>query len=84
MAKKKLYKSVLKVIIISDEPYPDSVNLDHVKYDITDGHCSGILEWDTLNAEVVGAEAVKEMHEQGSDVEFFQMDEEGNDLEEDY
>ena len=84
MTKKKLYKSVLKVIIVSDEPYPDSVNLEQVNYDITEGHNSGILEWEYLNAEIVGAEAVKAMEEQGSDPEFFQMDDEGNELEEDY
>ena len=84
MAQKKLYKSVLKVVIISDEPYPDSVNLEQVSYDITEGHNSGILEWEYLNAEVVGMEAVKEMDEQGSDYSFFGMDENGEELEEDY
>lgn len=82
MAKKKLYKSVLRVEILSEEPFPESVSLEDVKYEITDGHCSGILNWETHNSEIVGAEASKEVLNQGTDPEFFQMDEEGNEIDE--
>ena len=84
MAKKKIYKSVLRVEILSEEPYPESVNLDTVSYDITDGHCSGMLEWESHNAELVGEEGAKALMNQGSDPEFFLMDEDGNELEDDY
>lgn len=79
--KAKLYKSVLKVEILSEEPYPDVLSLHQVSYDIVEGECSGVMEWEYLNAELHGAEAVKECEKHGSDPEFFQMDNEGNEIE---
>lgn len=80
--KGKLYKSVLKVEILSEEPYPDVMSLNQVAFDIVEGECSGVIEWDYLNAELHGTEAVKECEKHGSDPEFFQMDEDGNKIEE--
>jgi len=81
MSKGKLYKSVLKVEILSEVPYPDVMSLDQVAFDIVEGECSGVIEWESLNAELHGTEAVKECEKHGSDPEFFQMDENGNLLE---
>jgi hypothetical protein len=81
MAKKKIiYKSVLRVEILSEEPLPDSVSLDTVNYQITDGDWSGALDWEWHNAELHGAEGAKALMNQGSDPEFFQMDEDGNEI----
>jgi len=80
--KKKIYKSVLRVEILSEEPLNDCLSLSDIDYETTEGHCSGHLDWESHNAEVVGKEAVNEMHKHGSDPEFFQMDGEGNSLDE--
>jgi len=80
--KSKLYKSVLKVEILSETPYPDVISLSQVDFDIIEGDCSGIIEWESLNAELHGSEAVKECEKHGSSPEFFQMDEDGNEIEE--
>ena len=82
MTKKKLYKSVLRVEILSEEPYPESVSLEDVKYDITEGHHSGILNWESHNKEFVGVKAIEEVNKQGTDLEFFQMDKDGNEIDE--
>jgi len=80
--KKKLYKSVLRVEILSEEPYPESVNLNNVKYNITEGHHSGIFNWETHNKVLVGVKATEEVRKHGTDLEFFQMDKDGNDIDE--
>ena len=80
MTKKKLYKSVLKIEVLSEEPLPDDVTLNTTQYEINQGDWSGLIEWDYKNAEIVGAEAVNAVQNQGSDPEFFQMDEDGNEM----
>ena len=81
MEKKKIYKSVLRVEILSEEPYPDSVTLEDVAYDIKDGECSGIINWESHNAELIGKEGVNECDKHGSCPSFFRMDEDGNEIE---
>ena len=81
--KKKLYRTVIQIEVLSDEPYEGN-DLETIAYDITDGHCSGLLSDVVRNEEITGEDAVKQVKEHGSDPEFFEMDEEGNELEEDY
>ena len=80
--KAKIYKSVLRVEILSEEPLPDSISLRTIDYEITNGEWSGAMDWESHNAELHGVEGVKALMDQGSDPEFFQMDEDGNKLEE--
>lgn len=82
MAKKKIYKSVLRVEILSEEPIKDCVELNGVHWQITNGDWSGAMDWESHNAELVGKEGAKALMDQGSDPEFFQMDEDGNDIDE--
>ena len=82
MSKKTIYKSVLKVTVLSDEPLPECISLEDVQYEITEGHCLGHVEWDYNNAQIVGAEAVMNILQVGSQPEFFELDDKGNDLEE--
>ena len=81
MAKKKIYKSVLRVEILSEEPIDDCIKLNDIDYQITNGDWSGAMDWEHHNAELHGMEAVTNVQNQGSDPEFFQMDEEGNEIE---
>lgn len=80
MAKKMIYKSVLTVEILSDTPLED-MDLAGVAYAITDGDCSGRVNWQSRNNVLVGKEAANAMIHQGSSPEFFQMDRNGNELE---
>jgi hypothetical protein len=81
--KKKYYKSVIQIEILSDEPYEDGKSLDDIKYDINEGHCSGILSMVEHNQELNGFEMARALESQGSDPEFFGIDQNGEDLDED-
>ena len=76
---KTFYKTIVKVTILSEEPYPDTYNLQQIHYDIQEGDCSGVYE--EIDRKEIDAEtAAKELIKQGSDPEFFQLDEDGNDV----
>lgn len=80
---KKLYRTVIQIEVLSDEPY-EGTDLDTIMYDITDGHCSGLVSDVTRNETLEGSAAVNEVKKHGTDLDFFQMDEEGNEIDEDF
>lgn len=55
--------------------------MHQVANDIMDGDCSGKATTMVENQVVSGKRMAKLLQEQGSDPEFFQLDENGNDLE---
>lgn len=77
-SKRKFYKTTLKIEILSEEPFEwDSI--DSIAYSITEGDCSGNV--DHVKSEILTAKkVVQELINQGSDSEFFQLDEDGNDI----
>jgi len=81
MTKRKFYRTVVQIEILSEEPYEGS-DLASIMYDITEGHCSGEVENIARNEEKNGKEMADLLIAQRSDPEFFQLDEEGNDTEE--
>lgn len=74
--KKKLYKTVIQVEILSEEPYKGE-ELDTIHNDITFGHCSGIARDVSRNQELEGRAAAEEVKRHGTTLEFFQMNEAG-------
>ena len=81
MTKRKFYRTTIQIEILSEEPYT-SVSLEDINYDITDGHCSGELKDVVRNEEKSGKEMAALLMAQRSDPEFFQLTEDGEDLEE--
>lgn len=75
---KKIYKTVFTVEVLSEEPI-ESTSLYELAEETTNGSWSGILEL-TSSTELTGNEAVVEIRKQGSDESFFNIDEEGKDL----
>lgn len=76
---RKFYKTVIKVEVLSEEPF-DYDNLSDIHNQITDGDCSG--EYTTTKITILTAkQAASTLIRQGSDPEFFQLDRNGNDLE---
>lgn len=73
MAKRKLYKTVIEVTVLSEEaPVPDGCGLDHIHNQITDGDWSGHIEikkTERLNC----TEMAYALQAQGSDPSFFQL-----------
>ena len=78
-SKRKFYKTVLTVEVLSEEPF-ECNDLGDVNYAITQGDCSGTMDCGTSKKISAGTMA-KALLKQGSDPEFFGLDEEGNDLE---
>ena len=80
MSKRKFYKTVIQITVLSEEPF-EYENLSQVDYAITDGGCSG--DYKTVTAKIInGKEAAKELLRQGSDTDFFELTENGEDLQE--
>ena len=79
MTDRKFYKTVVKIEILSDEEVPDSMSLDFIQDQITNGCWSGIINH-SLSKILNGKQAAKALINQGSDPEFFMIDEKGNDI----
>jgi len=81
MTERKFHRYVVKVEILSeDELDLSAMGLSGISYAITEGDCSG--DYEIAEHEVVnGKEMAELLLAQGSDSAFFQLDEDGNDLE---
>ena len=82
-SKRKFYRTVVRFeVLTEDDPMP-SISLEDLAYETTEGHYSGrFLDNFPDNEELDGPTAAKALIAQGSDPEFFMLDEDGNDLEE--
>jgi len=81
MAKKRLYRKVIRFEILSETPFSESLSLEMINEECMDGSWSGqFLDDQVTNQIVVGKNAVKRVNAQGSEASFFNMDEDGNDL----
>lgn len=78
--KRKFYKAVIQFEILSEKPIPD-MSLEDIAYETREGHMSGYF-LDTKRTTLTGKQMAVALSSQGSDPEFFQLDEKGNDLEE--
>lgn len=79
---RKFYRAVFHYEVLSEEPIED-MSLEDIDYECRDGHCSGAFFGEVDRTELTGPEMAKALQTQGSDPEFFQLDEEGNDLDAD-
>jgi len=79
---KKFFKTTIQIEILSEVKY-NSTDLEQIKYDITEGHCSGVVDVKGYE-ELTPAQAAKALRAQGSDPEFFNLNDEGEVVEEDW
>lgn len=82
MAREKFYKYVYQVVVLSEEPRHFD-NLSEIDYQIKDGDCVGEVSLKEAK-ELTGPEMAEALSDVGSEPEFFQLDMDGNPLEEDY
>lgn len=81
MTKKKvLYRSVIQIEVLSEEPIPEDMSIDDIEEECNTGSYSGVHDWKVRNEKIEGLDAVKATQAQGSSIDFFMMDEEGNEL----
>jgi hypothetical protein len=75
---REFYRTVIHVEVLSEEPYVFNGDLRTVAEDICTGNCSGIART-VLEEQCNGARMAQLLISQGSDPEFFQLDEAGFD-----
>lgn len=80
ISKRKFYKTVIIVEILSEKPNYEPVSLHSLSDDISTGDCSG--SWTVKKQTVLnGKQMAKALEKQGSDPEFFNLTEKGEDIE---
>jgi hypothetical protein len=79
-SKRKFYKTEIKVIVLSEDPY-NYESLSQVAFDIEEGECSGQVKVEK-QSKLSGELMAQALQEQGSDPQFFQLTEEGEDIDE--
>ena len=73
----KYFKTTFVIEVLSEDlPIDDDVTLSQLEYLITEGDCSGLIR-QTAVVELSAEEVAKELIAQGSDPEFFGLDEDG-------
>jgi hypothetical protein len=81
MAKqKKIYRTIITLTVLSDYPLPEGMSLEEIDGECSDGEMTGKTDWLECNKELQGEAAANAMRDVGSATEFFQMDENGNEL----
>jgi hypothetical protein len=80
MAKKKLYRTVIQIEVLSEEPIDTDMSLDDIEEECNTGSYSGVHDWIVTNEVLEGQAAADATLKQGSSPDFFQMDENGNEL----
>ena len=84
MAEKQLYRTVIKLEVLSEEPIQDGITLSSIVYECENGVLSGLTNFKVVNEPIVGKAAAKRLTKHGSDPEFFNMDKNGNELDKDF
>jgi len=74
MSKRKFYRTVFQYEVLSEEPLPDCMTLEQISYETMEGHCSGMF-LETTKQEVTARSMVTLLLAQGSDPEFFGLQE---------
>lgn len=78
---KKIYRTIIRYEILTEEPIVDEVGLDDIAYQCAHGDWSGRwLPAEENGTELTGKDAVEAIKAQGSEPEFFNMDDEGNEF----
>lgn len=82
MADNKFYKYTYTVTVLSDEPRKFG-NLSQIDYAITDGGCVGNVDLEKIE-ELTGPEMAEALCDVGSEPGFFQLDDKGNKVDDDW
>jgi hypothetical protein len=77
MTNRKFYRTLITVEVLSEDPYQFE-SLSELAYDVDEGECSGKTTIEKTE-EIDGETMALLLMAQGSDPEFFRIDDEGND-----
>jgi hypothetical protein len=81
MTKRKFYRTIFQVEVLSEEPYPQDADLSDIEQDTSTGPCVGEITC-TGTEELNGKQAADALYAVRSEPGFFHLDDEGNDTEE--
>jgi len=82
MKKKTLYKTVVTLEFLSDEPI-NEMSLEDMVYQASEGDLSLRTKDKVSDKPIIGKMAVKALAEHGTDLEFFNIDSRGYDTQDD-
>ena len=80
--KKTIYRTVIKLEVLSDDPIPAGMTLGNIIEESIEGEFSTASEITVDNKPISGKKAVNHILNQGSDTSFFGMDDNGNETDE--
>ena len=80
MAKKTLYRTVIQIEVLSEAPIEHNMSVSEIQNECDNGEYSGITNTLVSNQPIYGKVAAKKVIDQGSDTEFFNMDNDGNEI----
>lgn len=76
--KKTIYRTVIQLTVLSEEPLPQGMSINQIDANCEDGDFCGKADYIKTNEPLVGREAALAIEDTGSETEFFQMDINGN------
>lgn len=79
MTTRKFYKKTIVIEVLSEDTPFDFTSMESLGWAMTSGDLSGSVV-EEQDQELNGKQAATALLEQGSDPEFFNIDEDGNDL----
>ena len=82
MAKVKIYRTLILLTVLSDRPIPEGMSVEDIDAECSEGDFTGKTDWQEVNKVLEGQEAADAVLGVGSSPDFFQMDENGNELDE--
>ncbi len=80
MTNRQFYKIIYQVTVLADDTLSDNYTLNDIGFLINNGKCSGVTK-QISHKTLDGKQIAEELQKQGSDPGFFQVDKNGNDLE---
>ncbi len=83
MAKKKIYRTVIVLTVLSDRPIPEDMSVEDIDAECSEGEFTGKTDWQEVNTVLEGEAAADAVRDTGSSTDFFQMDENGDELNDD-
>ena len=79
MTERKFYRTTITVTVLSEEPIPSELNLQELAYEMDEGEYVGF--YPTTNIEELdGKQMAEALVKAGSEPEFFQLNDNGDDL----
>jgi hypothetical protein len=80
--KKKIYRTIVKFVVLSEEEIPENMDIDSILEECDSGEYIKGEQSIGKPRPLVGKTAVIQIEKAGSSSEFFNMDSQGNDLDE--